>query len=203
MTILSLEKGQIASVITALEMTSRPDISIQPQNTDILDAENQRYHLEYWQNPETAPYLDLFRQIGSPWLWFSRLELDSSELQALITHPKIEIYRLRDQDQQIIGLVELDFRQEGQCEIVFFGLSSACLGKKLGHPMMRHTLSKAWRPDVRRVWLHSCSLDHPAALRFYQKHQFRPFQRMIEIHEDPRLTGLLPKEAAPHIPVID
>ncbi|AHB09687.1 GNAT family N-acetyltransferase [Zymomonas mobilis] len=203
MTFIPLEKGQLASVVTALEMTKQPDDKWLSQNATILDIDNNPYHLERWEDPKTDSYRDLFLKIGSPWLWFSRLELDDRALKASITHPEIEIYRLRDNDNHIAGMIELDFRKKGECEIVFFGLDVKYIGKKLGHPVMIHTLHKAWKSDINRVWLHSCSFDHPAALHFYQKHHFQPYQRMIEIHDDPRLIGLLPKEAAPHIPIID
>jgi hypothetical protein len=45
-------------------------------------------------------------------------------------------------------------------------------------------------------------LDHPDALAFYIRSGFRPFRRQIEITDDPRLTGVLPETAAPHVPII-
>ncbi|MCA1955909.1 GNAT family N-acetyltransferase [Zymomonas sp.] len=203
MAFIPLEKGQLASVVTALRMTKRPNKEILSKDTDILDVDRKSYSLELWEHPKTDSYRDLFIKIGSPWLWFSRLELNDTALNSLITHPEIEIYRLIDSDNRIVAMVELDFRQKDKCEIVFFGLENAYIGKRLGHPMMVQTLKKAWKSDIHCVWLHSCSFDHPAALAFYQKHHFHPYQRMIEIHDDPRLIGLLPKEAAPHIPIID
>lgn len=203
MPLIPLEKGQLASLVTALEMTHRPHDEILSRDIEILDMENKRYHLELWQSPKNDDYRALFLEIGSRWLWFSRLELDDQALKNLITHSEIEIYRLRDSNDQIAAMAELDFRRKNECEIVFFGLADAYLNRKLGHPLMGNILKKAWRSGIKRVWLHSCSFDHPAALHFYQKHHFRPYQRIIEIHDDPRLIGLLPKKAAPHIPIIN
>jgi hypothetical protein len=56
---------------------------------------------------------------------------------------------------------------------------------------------------VTRVWLHTCSFDHPAALAFYQRAGFRPFRRQIEIADDPRLDGTVPRSAAAHVPIIE
>jgi hypothetical protein len=50
------------------------------------------------------------------------------------------------------------------------------------------------------VWVHTCTLDHPAALGFYIKSGFTPFHRAIETFADPRLDGTLPVDAAPHVP---
>ena len=56
---------------------------------------------------------------------------------------------------------------------------------------------------ARRVWLHTCTLDHPSALGFYRAQGFVPFARAIETFADPRLLGLMPREAAPQIPLLD
>jgi hypothetical protein len=50
--------------------------------------------------------------------------------------------------------------------------------------------------------VHTCSLDHPQAIAFYEKCGFRPYKRAVEIERDPRLTGLMPRAAARHVPVI-
>jgi hypothetical protein len=52
------------------------------------------------------------------------------------------------------------------------------------------------------VWLHTCTFDHPAAVRFYLKSGFKPFKFAIEVTDDPRLRGLLPESAGAHIALI-
>jgi hypothetical protein len=68
---------------------------------------------------------------------------------------------------------------------------------------MARALERGWRPGIRRLWVHTCHLDHPAALDFYIRSGFRPFKRAIEIFEDPRLSGVLPRQAAPQLPLIE
>ena len=65
---------------------------------------------------------------------------------------------------------------------------------------MAHALHCAWARPVGRVWLHTCTLDHPAAVRFYVRCGFVPFRTEVEIADDPRTTWLLPAGAAPDIP---
>jgi ribosomal protein S18 acetylase RimI-like enzyme len=55
---------------------------------------------------------------------------------------------------------------------------------------------------TRRVWLHTCTNDHPAAIAFYRRCGFTPYKFAIEVMEDPRLSGAYPETAAPHIPLI-
>ena len=61
----------------------------------------------------------------------------------------------------------------------------------------------AWSRQVARVWVHTCTLDHPSALAFYQRSGFRAFRHQIEIADDPRLDGTLARSAAKHVPIIE
>jgi hypothetical protein len=53
------------------------------------------------------------------------------------------------------------------------------------------------------VTVHTCTLDHPNALGFYLRSGFTPYARSVEIADDPRLHGVLPRSAAPHVPVME
>ena len=65
---------------------------------------------------------------------------------------------------------------------------------------MAQALMRAWMPGVERVWVHTCTLDHPSALNFYRQQGFVAVSRAIETFPDPRTLGLLPPESAPQIP---
>jgi hypothetical protein len=67
---------------------------------------------------------------------------------------------------------------------------------------MGQALALAWRQGITRVWVHTCTLDHPAALAFYQRHGFVPYKRTIETFADPRTIGALPADSAPQIPCL-
>jgi GNAT superfamily N-acetyltransferase len=153
------------------------------------------------ETPGLDWFRDLYRRVGEKWLWLSRAGMPDAELLAIIQSPLVGVYALA-QDGHDEGLVELDFRVPGQCEIVSFGVTEKLIGSGAGSWMMNRALELAWSPQVTRVWLHTCTLDHPAALAFYQRAGFRPFRRQIEIDHDPRLDGTAPRTAAAHVPVI-
>ncbi|MGL9620584.1 GNAT family N-acetyltransferase [Bradyrhizobium sp. U531] len=185
--------GKIAAVVTHLEMTARPARRDDPPG---------HWSLCKVDAPETPWYRDLFRRVGEDWLWFSRARMSDAELAAIIHAPGIEVYALvvdgRDE-----GLLELDFREPGQCELVYFGVTSSLIGTGAARFLMNRALELAWSRDVRRVWVHTCTLDHPSAVAFYQRSGFRPFRRRIEIADDPRLDGTASRDAARHVPVIE
>jgi GNAT superfamily N-acetyltransferase len=187
--------GHVAAIATSLEMTAKPPLRPLPLSD---------LRLERWEAPTLEKYRMLFRRVGEPWLWCSRLMLSDTELAAIIHDPDVMIWAVSDRRGIEVGILELDFREAGQCEIAFFGLIPALNGKGHGKWLMAMALQLGWaREGVKRMWVHTCTLDGPGALAFYIKSGFVPYQRQLETFPDPRLTGLSPRESAPHVPILE
>jgi GNAT superfamily N-acetyltransferase len=186
-------RGKIAAVVTHLEMTERPTLAPRPGDA---------WTLRRVQAPDLDWFRDLYRRVGEEWLWFSRLRMPDAELAAIVQSPLVEVFALVS-DGHDEGLLELDFRTADQCEIVFFGVTAKLIGSGAGRWLMNRALELAWSRPIARVWVHTCTLDHPAALAFYQRSGFRPLRRQIEVTDDPRLDGTSPRSAARHIPIIE
>ncbi len=186
-----LPPGKLASVVTYLEMRSLPR----------LERAIGHWDLRRIAQPDPAVYRALFREIGTPWLWFSRLAMDDAALAALLGHPQVDLFYLYDGETPR-GLLELDRRQFPDIEIAFIGVTEELTGKGAGRFLMNLALEQAWARNPERVWLHTCTLDHPRALPFYLRSGFVPYKRAIEVASDPRLDGLLPRDAAPGTPLL-
>ena len=102
----------------------------------------------------------------------------------------------------ISGMLELDFREAGVCELAFVGLVPELSGKGHGRWLLSEAVRRAWREGVERVHVHTCSLDHPAALAAYRRAGFLPVRRAVERFADPRVLGVLPIGCAPQIPLL-
>jgi GNAT superfamily N-acetyltransferase len=191
---LTLPAGWVAEVVTYLEMLEPPP----PRPA----AEAGGMSIQRIQ-PDATGYRDRFRRVGEPWLWASRLRLGDDALMAILATPEVEIYDLRIGPDSI-GLLELDFRQDGACELTFFGVVLEAIGIGAGRFLMNRAIERAWSrtPRIGRFWVHTCTNDHPDALAFYIRSGFVPYARGIECYPDPRIEGLLKREAAPQIPVI-
>ena len=187
-----LPDSELATVVTYLEMRAPPGEEVPPSPLSLKRVEL----------PAPKAYRELFRLVGAPWLWFSRLAMDDSKLTAIIQDPAVELFTVADEAGRDAGMLELDFREPGQCELAFIGLVPELAGQGHGRWLLAEAVSRAWRGGVTRVHVHTCSLDHPAALSAYRRAGFIPFKRAIERFPDPRLTGILPKECAPQIPLL-
>jgi GNAT superfamily N-acetyltransferase len=183
--------GKLAAVVTSLAMAAPPAVRPAAMPAGVI--------IERRLDPDVAWYRDLYSRVGTPWLWTSRLKLTSAALEAIIQHRDVEIFALRIEGRAE-GLLELDFRVPGQCELAFFGLTPARVGQGIGRLLMARAIAQAWARPITRFWVHTCTLDHPAALAFYMHSGFVPFQRQVEIFDDPRGLGLLPPETAPTVP---
>lgn len=181
----------VAAVVTTLEMRERPRPRPLPDS---------RLRLVDWPKPPLENYRALFRRVGAPWLWYSRLAMTDAALAAIVHDPAVTVHAALDPAGVEVGMLELDFRHAGACELSYFALVPELVGQGNGRWLMAQALTRAWRKDVARVWVHTCTLDHPRALRFYQASGFVPVKRTLETFPDPRVTGLLPKDAAPHVP---
>ncbi len=184
---------KIATVNTSLQMFVKP-----PSRASVHEP---AWSLARVTMPETNWYRDLFRRIGEPYLWYSRLALNEAELREILDDARVEVYAFRAGDRDE-GLVELDFRESRTCELTFFGVTQAFVGTGAGRWLMNRAVEFAWSHPIRRFWVHTCTLDHPSALRFYQRSGFTAFARDVEVADDPRLTGLLAIDAAPDIPLL-
>lgn len=185
--------GKLAAVVTCLEMRERP--ALRAERADVPWA------LRRVVDADPGWYRALFRRVGLEWLWFSRLVMPLRELERILRNPDHEVYSLTLEGRDE-GLLELDFRQAGQCELAFFGVTRAVQGQGAGRWLMNRAIDGAWRRPIERFWVHTCTLDHPQALPFYLRSGFRAYARRVEVADDPRLTGLAPPDAAPHIPLI-
>jgi GNAT superfamily N-acetyltransferase len=188
-----LPPGKIANVVTFLERTEplpappapHPDLSVR-----------------LVPNPTVGWFRALYRRIGEDWLWFSAAIMPDDQLAAYIGQPGVEVVALA-RDGIDVGLAEIDFSAGSEAEIVTFGVVAEAIGTGAARHLMEQALARAFRPGVRRVWLHTCTFDHPAAIRFYLRSGFRAWKFAIEVSDDPRRAGFLPRTAAPHVPLIE
>lgn len=189
-----LPAGKIAALVTFLERDLAAPVS------PIALPAGARF--ERLGGADTARYRALFRAVGQDWLWFSRLTLPDHELAAKIGPSDVFTLALT-RDGEDIGLLELDFRERPKGYLAFFGVVPGMVGAGLGRAMMAEGLMRAQAAGCTVMHVNTCTLDHPKALEFYIRAGFIAKKRAIEVFDDPRVAGLMPRDVARHIPIID
>jgi GNAT superfamily N-acetyltransferase len=189
---VDLPSGKLASIVTYLELRTPKDIFAAPP---------AEFEIRRVERPELDWYRRLYRKVGEPWLWFSRLRMSDDALQAILGDPSVDVFALSYEGADL-GLLEFDRRKFPDIEVAYFGVTLALIGNGAGRALLAHGLDAEWKHQPERIWLHTCTADHPGALSFYRKFGFEPYKRAVEIADDPRLTGDMPRTAGPHVPII-
>ena len=181
-TFKTLPGGKIESTITYMEMRSRPVTPTPPSPAKKLS-------LLHAERPSVAFYRFLYNTVGADWLWYERRAMDDDTLARIIHDPKVEIYVLYVAGVPA-GYVELDCRKMPDIELAYFGLMPDFIGQGLGGFLLRWAIDQAWDKAPERVWVHTCTEDHPSAFGTYQRAGFAPYERETIVIDDPRKGGL-------------
>ena len=185
--------GKLAVIVTYLEMHAPAPVTAAslPQGVTFRQF-----------TPTVAQYRDLFTRVGSlDWLWYGRHALSDTELRVILDDPGVAFFTLT-QGGVDEALLELDFRKAGECELAYFGLTSALIGTGAGRYLMNEAITRAWAAEIDRFHVHTCTHDSPQALNFYVRSGFSPYRRAVDIDDDPRVSGLLRPDMASWIPII-
>jgi ribosomal protein S18 acetylase RimI-like enzyme len=177
---------RIETVITYLEMRRPPSPRppVQPPH---------KLALLRVAEPSVPFYRFLYDTVGEPWFWYERRAMSDAALLAAIRAPGVELSVIYA-DGEPAGYVELDFRDKANANVAYFGLMPRFIGRGLGAYLLSWALDEAWRRGPERIWLHTCTLDHPRALRLYQRAGFVPYKQEVKVVDDPRDLGLIPAE---------
>ena len=108
-----------------------------------------------------------YKQIGRKHNWVDRLVWEDKKWIDYINNSNIQTYILK-QEEDLVGYFELIFCEKKQeIEIAYFGILEDYFGKKLGGFLLTEAIKKSFLIGVKRVWVHTCSLDHQNALKNY------------------------------------
>lgn len=155
---------QIDVTVYYLEMRSHVAQVAPPPHDDLL--------VLHAKQPSVPYYRFLYDAVGKEFHWLSRRKMSDEQLAALLADPRNELHVLQVAGSPA-GFAELDRRRPGEIELVQFGLMRPFFGQGLGRWFIRWMVDLAWSYQPERFWLHTCSLDHPAALPNYEKAGFQ------------------------------
>jgi GNAT superfamily N-acetyltransferase len=121
----------------------------------------------------------LYSAVGGPWRWTDRQQWTDGRWLEYLDRPEQETW-LAYVSGTPAGYFELEMQREGNVEIVYLGLLPSFVGRGYGGDLLSAATKRAWDMGASRVWVHTCSLDHPAALPNYQARGFTLFKQVVE-----------------------
>jgi GNAT superfamily N-acetyltransferase len=160
-----------------LEMTARSDL--RPKRSSRSDLGLARVALPM---PELNRFF--YTAVGGAWYWIDRLGWTWSEWLSYLDRPELETWVLSVAGVPA-GYFELEAQAKNAVEIAYFGLLPSYTGQGLGGHLLTLATERAWDRGADRVWLHTCSLDHPGAMGNYQARGFRLYRAEVESEDLP------------------
>lgn len=148
--------------------------------------------VEHAPRPALHFYRYLYETVGRDWLWVDRRRLDDEALAAIVHDPRVEVFVAYESGAPA-GYYELDRQVPNEIELAYFGLMPERIGRGLGAWLLDDAVRRAWSYGPERVWVHTCSLDHPRARAAYERAGFEVFQILEHDEPDPRPLPVRPR----------
>jgi GNAT superfamily N-acetyltransferase len=161
-----IQKVKTSIHVWHLEMTSRPETS---------EPDTHPYQLLKVEHPLPELNRFLYATVGASCMWYMRLPWKWQQWHDYVARKSIETW-VAYQGATPIGYFELEKQPRGSTEIAYFGLIPEFVGQGLGRQLLRDAVNKAWDTANNRIWLHTCTLDHPNALPNYLNRGFKVFK---------------------------
>ena len=151
-----------------LEITNPADV--RPASSHTTPVQVQRAEI-----PCPALSRFLYTTVGRAWRWTDKLPWTDEQWLAYLDRPALQTW-LGFVAGTPVGYFELERQDAGNVEIVTFGLLPQFTGHGFGGQLLNAAITQAWAFGATRIWLHTCSLDGPAALPNYQARGFRVYR---------------------------
>ncbi len=118
-----------------------------------------------------------YKQVGKKHRWIDRLSWSDEKWINFTSNKNLETYVISE-TEDLVGFFELLHNPElKETEISYFGLLEEYIGKGIGGYALSEAIKKSFERDIKRVWLHTCTLDHPNALKNYIARGMTVFKR--------------------------
>ncbi len=132
--------------------------------------------IERLDQQDTAGYRECYRTVGAAFHWRDRWDWSDQQIRAHLADPAITAFRAR-RERALAGYYELRrVRDDDSVELAYFGIVAAEFGRGFGKHLLSCAVRDAWALRPARVWVHTCTLDHPNALPNYVARGFVPYK---------------------------
>jgi GNAT superfamily N-acetyltransferase len=168
-----LEDEVAGTVVTRTHLEMRSPADLRP--SPIPDPEPR---IERVEECPVSFFRYLYQEVGRAFQWTDRLSWSDAAVRQYLNMSGVSIWLMSWRGAPA-GYFELREHDDRSVEIAYFGLLPAFIGRGWGKYLLTRAVQAAWATGADRVWLHTCTLDHPAALPNYISRGFRPFREEV------------------------
>jgi len=150
-----------------LEIRSLKDLKVKKKPSDKVSIElldNKNFQLNKF----------FYKQVGKKYQWTDRLVWQDKDWIKYVSDKNLKTYILK-KDNDLVGYFELIFYQN-ECEMAYFGILEEYIGKNFGGYMLSESIKIAFEKKIKRLWVHTCSLDHKNAILNYKARGMEVFK---------------------------
>lgn len=163
------------STISTIEVTRIYLEMRDPAELQAAGCDDPRIRVTQMHECTPSFFRHLYVEVGRNYHWIDRLPWTDEDILAHLKQPEISVWLMTD-DGARAGYFELRRCEDGSVEVAYFGLLPEFIGRGLGKFLLTRAVEQAWATGANRVWLHTCTLDDPAAMPNYLKRGFRVFK---------------------------
>ena len=147
--------------INELSVFKKPNINLVLNKVDPPDFQLNRF---------------FYKEIGKKHKWIDRLTWNDKNWTDYINSTGVFTYILKNKED-LAGYFEQNiYFQKDECEIAYFGILEEYIGKKIGAYLLSEAIKKSFKTGLKRIWVHTCSLDHKHALDNYLSRGMKVFK---------------------------
>ncbi|HEY0074406.1 MAG TPA: GNAT family N-acetyltransferase [Abditibacteriaceae bacterium] len=144
---------------------------------DLRAAYSNNPELQVLQAQVPCPLFNrfLYEVVGKAWSWTDKLNWSEKQWLDYVCRSELQTW-VAYLSGTPAGYFELE-KQSESVEIAYFGLLPQFIGRGIGSHLLTRAIEQAWQMQAQRVWVHTCTLDHPNALSNYQARGFHVFKQ--------------------------
>jgi GNAT superfamily N-acetyltransferase len=147
-----------------------------PEQLNASRVDDPRVRIDRLTECPPSFYRYLYTEVGRFYHWIDKLGWTNDQITSQLARTEVEFWVMYSGGAPA-GYFELERHDDGSVEIAYFGLLPEFIGRGLGKCLLSFAVERAWAFGANRVWLHTCTLDDPAAMPNYLKRGFKPFKQ--------------------------
>ena len=118
-------------------------------------------------NPDFQLNKFFYKQIGKKYRWTDRLIWTDIQWSRYVSNSNLETYVIKN-NNDLVGFFELIHHpKQNETELAYLGLFEEYFGKGVGGYALTTAIKKSFKKKIKRIWVHTCTLDHPHAIKNY------------------------------------